>query len=95
EALPTGALVATDGRPDSAAVAWQVEHNGPWLYELGETRASAYLLLSGPTDQDHQWSVAVRPGAPFVSARASVALGGSGAPGGLDSALGALTDQRR
>lgn len=95
EALPTGALVATDPAPGSVSVAWQVEHNGPWLYELGETRASAYLLLSGPTDQEHQWSTTVRPGAGFVSVPASVSLGGDRAPGGLDSALGALTDQRR
>ncbi|MEQ6897988.1 glycoside hydrolase family 36 protein [Microbacterium sp. KR10-403] len=93
EALPTGALVATDGGTDAAAVAWQVEHNGPWLYELGETRASAYLLLSGPTDQEHQWTTTVAPGAPFVSASASIALGPAGA--GLDGALAALTDQRR
>ena len=51
EALPTGILVATDDRADAAAVSWQVEHNGPWLYELAETRGSAYLLLSGPTDR--------------------------------------------
>jgi len=93
EALPTGALVATDGGTDAAAVAWQVEHNGPWLYELGETRASAYLLLSGPTDQEHQWTTTVAPGAPFVSASASIAVGPAGA--GFDGALAALTDQRR
>lgn len=95
EALPTGVLVATDGLPDATAVAWQVEHNGPWLYELGETRASAYLLLSGPTDQEHQWSTTVRSGAGFVSVPGSIAVGDPVAPGGLDSALGALTDQRR
>ncbi|MFF1572524.1 glycoside hydrolase family 36 protein [Leifsonia sp. NPDC058292] len=98
EALPTGVLVATDAGSgesgDPAAVAWQIEHNGPWLYELGETRAAAYLLLSGPTDQEHQWSTPIAPGgAAFVSVPASVVVGAAG--GGLDGALAALTDQRR
>jgi alpha-galactosidase len=93
EALPTGVLVASDDGADSSAVAWQVEHNGPWAYELGETRASAYLLLSGPTDQEHQWSTPVTPADGFVSVPASVVFGATGA--GLDGALAALTDQRR
>ncbi|MHA7985321.1 glycoside hydrolase family 36 protein [Rathayibacter sp. CAU 1779] len=93
EALPTGMLVAQDPDDTSTPVAWQLEHNGPWLYELGETRATAYLLLSGPSDEEHQWSALLRNGESVRSVPASVALGTPG--GAFDTAIAALTDQRR
>jgi hypothetical protein len=86
ESAPTAALL---GGPQ--ALAWQVEHNGPWLFEIGETRRGAYLLLSGPTDQEHQWSHRLVAGQPFTSVPASIAF----AAGGIDEVLGAMTDQRR
>ncbi len=85
EALPIGVLHAAD-----FALVWQVEHNGPWLYELGETRRHAYVLLSGPTDQEHQWSAVVAPGHPFVSVPVSVGIAGS-----VGDAFAVLTRQRR
>lgn len=86
EQAPTAALLG-----GALALAWQVEHNGPWLFEIGETRRGAYLLLSGPTDQEHQWSHRLLAGEPFVSVPASIAF----ASGGVDEVFGALTDQRR
>jgi alpha-galactosidase len=88
EKLPTGVLLS---RTFPYALAWQIEHNGPWLYELGETREGAYLLLSGPTDQEHQWSTEVAEGTVFISVPASIVV----TRGGLDEAFAALTDQRR
>ena len=88
EKLPTGVLLS---RTFPYALAWQIEHNGPWLYELGETRTGAYLLLSGPTDQEHQWSTEVAEGTVFISVPASIVV----ARGGLDEAFAVLTDQRR
>nr|WP_249404785.1 glycoside hydrolase family 36 protein [Plantibacter sp. CFBP 8798] len=88
EQAPTAVLLATAGE---YALAWQVEHNGPWGYEIGETRHGAYLLLTGPTDQDNQWSVRLASGEQFASVPASVAF----ADGGVDEVLGALTWQRR
>lgn len=88
EQTPTAVLLTTGA---DYALAWQVEHNGPWGYELGETRHGAYLLLTGPTDQDNQWSVRLSPGETFSSVPASVAF----AAGGVDEVLGALTQQRR
>ncbi|WP_354029376.1 glycoside hydrolase family 36 protein [Curtobacterium sp. 1544] len=85
EALPIGVL---DGA--SYALVWQVEHNGPWLYELGETRRHAYLLLSGPTDQEHQWTTVVAPDRPFVSVPVSVGIASS-----VGGAFEVLTAQRR
>jgi len=88
EALPTGVLLS---RTASYALAWQIEHNGPWVYEIGENRDGAYLLLAGPTDQEHQWSRPISPGSGFVSVPASVAV----AVGGLDEVFAVLTRQRR
>ncbi|MBT1681225.1 glycoside hydrolase family 36 protein [Curtobacterium aurantiacum] len=85
EALPIGVL-----QSDRYALVWQVEHNGPWLYELGETRRHAYLLLSGPTDQEHQWTTVVTPEQPFTSVPVSVGIARSSS-----SALAVLTAQRR
>ncbi len=85
EALPIGVL-----RAPSYALAWQVEHNGPWLYELGETRHHAYVLLSGPTDQDHQWTTEVTRDRPFTSVPVSVGIAGT-----VDEAFAVLTRQRR
>ncbi|TDN43340.1 alpha-galactosidase [Curtobacterium flaccumfaciens] len=85
EALPIGVLSAA-----GYALVWQVEHNGPWLYELGETRRHAYVLCSGPTDQEHQWTAVVRPGQPFVSVPVSVGIASS-----VGGAFAVLTAQRR
>ncbi len=85
EALPIGVL-----QTDGYALVWQIEHNGPWLYEIGETRRHAYVLLSGPTDQEHQWTATVAPGRPFVSVPVSVGIAAS-----VDGAFEVLTAQRR
>ncbi|WP_123704415.1 glycoside hydrolase family 36 protein [Curtobacterium sp. PhB130] len=85
EALPIGLLQA-----EQYSLVWQIEHNGPWLYELGETRRHAYVVLSGPTDQEHQWTATVAPGRPFTSVPVSVGIATS-----LDGAFGVLTAQRR
>ena len=90
EALPIGVLRAEDAVSLPYALVWQVEHNGPWLYELGETRRHAYVLLSGPTDQEHQWTTVVTPEQPFTSVPVSVGIAGS-----IDDAFGVLTRQRR
>ncbi len=87
EALPIGVLDASSA---PYSLVWQVEHNGPWLYELGETRQHAYLLLSGPTDQEHQWTTVVAPDRPFVSVPVSVGIASS-----VGGAFEVLTAQRR
>jgi len=84
ERLPVGALVGP------SALAWQIEHNGAWHYELGECRYGGYLALSGPTDQEHQWSAPLAPGELVKSVPVSLVAGAD-----RDSALAALTRQRR
>ncbi|NIK58636.1 glycoside hydrolase family 36 protein [Kribbella shirazensis] len=85
ERLPVGVLVGP-----SYALGWQIEHNGPWHYELGENRHGGYLLLSGPTDQEHQWTVRLTEGDTFTSVPVSLVAGTD-----RDSVFAALTRQRR
>ncbi|WP_165989696.1 glycoside hydrolase family 36 protein [Streptomyces sp. YIM 98790] len=89
EHLPTGVLAARDG---GWALAWQIEHNGAWHWEVGERReGDSYLALLGPTDAEHQWSETVGGRRTFGTVPVSLAV----AAGGPDEALGALTRQRR
>jgi alpha-galactosidase len=85
EVLPTGVLVSP-----RSALGWQIEHNGPWHYELGETRYGGYLLLSGPTDQEHQWTAKISASRPFRTVPVSIVTAT-----GQDEAFAALTLQRR
>lgn len=94
--LPVGALVhraAVHNEADAAedfALAWQIEHNGPWRWELGEDVAGGYLSLSGPTDADAAWTRVLHPGDAFTTVPATLAAGP-----GLDAAVAALTGFRR
>jgi alpha-galactosidase len=87
EALPVGVLV---DRNTPYALGWQIEHNGPWHYELGENGRGGYLLLSGPTDLEHQWSVELTADKPFVTVPVSLVVGSD-----VDEVFAALTRQRR
>ncbi|WP_433159323.1 glycoside hydrolase family 36 protein [Kribbella sp. CA-247076] len=87
ERLPVGVLV---DRTTPSALGWQIEHNGPWHFELGENRRGGYLLLSGPTDQEHQWTVRITADEPFTTVPVSL-VGGTD----RDSVFAALTRQRR
>ncbi|WP_328523032.1 glycoside hydrolase family 36 protein [Kribbella sp. NBC_00359] len=87
EHLPVGVLI---DRSTPYALGWQIEHNGPWHYEIGESRDGGYLLLSGPTDQEHQWSVELTADTPFSTVPVSLVAGTD-----RDSVFAALTRQRR
>ncbi|WP_112248914.1 glycoside hydrolase family 36 protein [Kribbella monticola] len=87
ERSPIGVLVE---RSTPYALGWQIEHNGPWHYELGESLRGGYLLLSGPTDQEHQWSFELSADKPFTTVPVSLVAGTD-----RDSVFAALTRQRR
>ena len=85
--LPTAALV----HPGlDWAIAWQIEHNGAWRWEVGEDIEGAYLALSGPTDADSAWTKVLAPGEEFTTVPATVSFGD-----GFTAAVAALTDHRR
>jgi len=69
---------------------WEVVHNGPWRWEVGEHRGDCYFAVSGPTDRDHQWTQTLAPGEAFNAVPAVVAAGRD-----LTEAAGALTGARR
>ncbi|HEY8590776.1 MAG TPA: glycoside hydrolase family 36 protein [Naasia sp.] len=88
--LPVGVLV--DGRT-GRSLAWQVETNGAWRWEVAERRAGAVVALSGPTDTEHQWTLVLEPGARFTSVPVTVAVGPEG--GDVEGAIAELTRYRR
>lgn len=85
--LPTGALASEN---IGIALAWQIEHNGPWRWEIGEDTGGGQLALSGPTDADAAWTRLLETGASFTTVPVTVAVGSD-----FEDALAALTDFRR
>ncbi|WP_051450942.1 glycoside hydrolase family 36 protein [Actinospica robiniae] len=88
EHLPMGAL--TDEHTGRALV-WQIEHNGSWAWEIGDTYDAVYLGLSGPCDAENQWSTALGPGECFTTVPVTLAASALG----LEGAVGELTRHRR
>ncbi len=77
----------------AGALAWEVEHHGPWRWELGslhEQEDWLGLILMGPTALQHAWAVTLAPGETFTSVAASFALGAD-----LTDAMRRLTLHRR
>jgi alpha-galactosidase len=89
--LPTAVLAnSRTGR----SLAFQLEHNGAWRWELDALRDgpnALALALNGPTDLDHQWTHRLAPGEQFTSIPVSIAVSSLGYQG----ALASLTHQRR
>lgn len=69
EAVGTG---APDERPFS--VAWQVEHNGPWEWEIGELDPGLRVTAYGPEYEDHQWFSMLGEGHDIVTVTATFAI---------------------
>jgi alpha-galactosidase len=88
EHLPMGAL--TDLRTNTCWI-WQVEHCGGWHWQVGERTDGAYLLLTGPTDREHQWQLPLPPGESFETVAGALVV----TSGDFGSALAELTTYRR
>lgn len=90
--VPAGAVEDTaSGR----TLAWQVEHNGAWRWEVGECGGSpnviqAYVSVMGPTGLHHQWAATVTESSPFSSIPVTVSMGANFA-----EATGRLAQHRR
>ncbi len=87
DALPVGVLA---DRAGTYALAWQIEHNGPWRSELARNHDGLQLTLSGPTDLDHGWSEVLAPGESFTTVPVALAWGTD-----ADDVIGRLTAYRR
>jgi alpha-galactosidase len=82
-------------------LAWQIEHNGAWHWEIGEQEHQLYLRVGGPTEQESQWWQTVAPGDSFTTIPVAVCVSKqvhehpwANLPP-LDHLMGALTSYRR
>ena len=90
EHLPCGIVeIAGDSQ---AALMWQIENNGPWHWEIGQTQEGVVeLMASGPNYDDHQWSRTLRDGIVVETVPVTVAV----SAGGWQSAVAEMTLHRR
>jgi len=90
--LPMGAVA---NRRTGYALAWQIEHNGPWHWQVGEHdgkgTGSSYLALLGPTDVEHHCRTTLEPGGSLETVPVAVAVSHEG----FEGAVGRLTWYRR
>ena len=86
--LPMGVLKHQNG---GDTWLWQIEHNGSWRWEIGDYKDSVYLVLSGPTSVDHDWTQVLGPGQGFTTVTAALCR----VQDGLEAAFNSLTDYRR
>ncbi len=89
--LPTAMI---DNTATGRALAWQVEHNGAWRWEVDARWIGAdevAVIVGGPDDVDHHWTLRLGPGEEFATVPASIAVSRDGWQG----AIAALTAHRR
>ena len=73
------------------SVMWQIEHNGPWEWEVGEDDPGLHITAFGPEFQDHQWFTNLGEGNDFESVPVSFAITG----GDWQQSVAEMTLQRR
>ncbi len=73
------------------SVMWQIEHNGPWEWEVGEDDPGLHITAFGPEFQDHQWFTNLGEGNDFESVPVSFAIAG----GDWQQVVAEMTLQRR
>jgi alpha-galactosidase len=88
EYLPAGYFENT---ASGTSLMWQIEHNGSWMWEIGDEAGELYLLLSGPNQDTAGWWKTLAPGESFESVPAAVAFSAKG----FDGALAEMTRYRR
>lgn len=88
EYIPMGIL---ENKETGSALAWQIEHNGSWHWEISDEEGHLYLQLSGPSEIESHWSKNLAPNESFETVSCCVAA----ALGGFDEAIGELTKYRR
>ena len=88
EWMPVAVL---ENREAGTSLFWQMEHNGPWHFEISDLADHLYLHLSGPTENEHHWWKNLLPGETFTTI--PVAVGST--TEGFDGAMAELTKYRR
>lgn len=73
------------------SVMWQIEHNGPWEWEVGEDDPGLHVTAFGPEYKDHGWFTNLGEGNDFESVPVSFAI----AAGDWQRAVAEMTLQRR
>ncbi|MEE1295612.1 MAG: glycoside hydrolase family 36 protein [Bifidobacterium sp.] len=93
EFQPCGVISGKNDEQQYAAFSfmWQIEHNGPWEWEVGENDPGLRVTAYGPEFPDHQWSDMLGEGNDFVSVPVSFAI----CAGGWQRAVAEMTVQRR
>ncbi len=90
--LPMGAAV---NHRTGHTLLWQIEHNGPWQWQVGEHRGegptTSYLALLGPADIEHHWRLTLAPGESFETVPVALAVSRDG----LEGATARMTQYRR
>lgn len=71
EYLPMGGI---SNKKTNCHMAWQIEHNGSWYWELAEQTNHVYLQLSGPTENESHFFKWLHPGDTFVTPTAAIAF---------------------
>ncbi|WP_236036959.1 glycoside hydrolase family 36 protein [Bifidobacterium simiiventris] len=85
------ATSAAGGAVPAFSVMWQIEHNGPWEWEVGENDPGLHVAAFGPEYQDHQWSTDLGDGNDCTTVPVSFSI----ASGGWQQAVAEMTLQRR
>ncbi|WP_159872898.1 MULTISPECIES: alpha-galactosidase [unclassified Raoultella] len=80
-----------ENRESNQSLFWQIEHNGSWNWEIGEHHDHLYLLASGPSENENNWSKKLNKGEEFTS----VIVSAGWVAGGINDALSAAIDYRR
>ena len=88
EHLPMGYLENTQTH---TGMLWQIENNGSWHWEIGDSRDQLYLQLSGPTEAENHWYHELKPQESFESVHAAVAVTAEG----FEDAAAQMTQWRR
>ena len=86
--LPLGIL---EDEETGKFLAWQIEHNGSWHWEISDQMGSFYIQLSGPSETESHWWKNLQPGETFTTV--PVCVGST--IGKFDDAMGELTKYRR
>lgn len=86
--LPLGIM---ENNEKNTYMAWQIEHNGSWHWEIAEHAGMLYFLAEGPTELYAQWYKVLKPGESFGSVPVSISYG----RGNAEDAVREMTAYRR